>query len=94
MRLGLSGPEQGAVAHAATQLAGALERELGGPDRDILGPAPGVFARLQGRYREQLLIKGDLSRGQKAWVADCCRALKDVHRDLDVMMDVDPVGLW
>ena len=40
-------------------------------------PAPAVFARLQGRFRQQILIKGDLSRREKAWVADCARALRD-----------------
>ena len=94
LRMGLSGPRQGATARAASQLAAALERELAGAEREILGPAPAVFARLQGRYRQQLLIKGDLSRSEKAWIASCARALRDAHRGLDVIVDVDPVGLF
>lgn len=94
LRLGLSGPRQGETAHAAAQLAAALARQLAGDERTILGPAPAVFARLQGRYREQLLVKGDLSRGEKAWIADCARALRDLHRGLDITLDVDPVGIW
>jgi primosomal protein N' (replication factor Y) len=94
VRLGLSGPRQGDTTHAAAQLAAALARELAGPEREILGPAPAVFTRLQGRYRHQILIKGDLSRAEKAWVAGCARALRDAHRGLEVMLDVDPVGLY
>jgi len=93
IRLGLTGPRLGDTAHAAAQLATAITRELGGRV-EVLGPAPAVFARLQNRYREQLLLKGELSRGEKAWLARCCQALRDAHQGLDVVVDVDPVGLF
>ena len=94
LRLGVTGPQQGATAHAAEQLAKALAAQLAGPQRHILGPAPGVFARLQNRFRYQLLVKGDLSRAEKAWIGGCARALRDAHRGVDVSIDVDPVGLF
>ncbi len=93
VRLGVSGPRQGDTAHAAAQLAQAVTRELDGRC-EVLGPAPAVFARLQNRFRHQLLLKGDLSRAEKAWLAQCCQALRDAHRGLDVILDVDPVGLY
>ncbi len=93
-RLGLSGPRSDDTNHTAAQLAAALEKELAGPERDILGPAPAVFARLQNRFRHQILIKGDLSRAEKTWLANCARALRDAHRGLDVSLDIDPVGLY
>jgi primosomal protein N' (replication factor Y) len=96
IRIGLSGPRQGDTATAAGQLAGVLVDQLAGGDQavEVLGPAPAVFPRLQGRYRFQLLIKGSLDRGRKAWLAGCCGALRDAHRSLDVTLDVDPVGLY
>ncbi|HOX24905.1 MAG TPA: primosomal protein N' [Candidatus Krumholzibacteria bacterium] len=94
LRLGLSGPRQRETSEAAAQLKVALARQLAGDGRTVLGPAPAVFARLQGRFREHLLVKGDLSRGEKAWVADCCRALRDAYRGLEVIVDIDPVGVW
>jgi len=93
VRLGITGPRQGDVAHAAGQLAQAISRELAGRC-EVLGPAPAVFGRLQNRYRHQVLLKGDLGRAEKAWLAQCCQALRDAHRNLDVMVDVDPVGLF
>ncbi|MEZ4386659.1 MAG: primosomal protein N' [Candidatus Krumholzibacteriia bacterium] len=93
VRLGISGARQGDTARAAAQLAQAVARELDGRC-EVLGPAPAVFARLQNRYRHQLLLKGDLGRAEKAWLAQCCQALRDAHRGLDVVVDVDPVGLY
>ena len=94
LRLGLSGPRQGEATHAVALLASALAGELAGPERDILGPAPAIFPRLQGRFRHQLLIKGDLSRAEKAWAVSCARALCDAYRGIEVSLDVDPVGLY
>jgi primosomal protein N' (replication factor Y) len=102
VRVGLSGARQQDTAGAAATLAGVLRRQLlaarneadRDADRVVLGPAPAVFSRLQGRFRYQILVKGELTRGEKAWLADCCRALADVHRGLDLVVDVDPVGLW
>ncbi len=102
IRLGVTGPRQADTARAAAQLAAAVERQLGGRTKagagdgglEVLGPAPAVFARLQGRYRQQLLLKGTLDRGQKAWLARCAQALREAHRGLDVALDVDPAGLF
>lgn len=93
VRIGLSAIRQADAARAAAQLAPVVMRELG-EVCEVLGPAPAVFARLQNRYREQLLLKGDLSRAQKAWLVQCTQALRDAHRGLDVVIDVDPVGLF
>lgn len=94
VRLGLSGVRQAETEEAAGQLAHAVQRQLGDAGCEVLGPAPAVFTRLQGRYRQQLLLKGELARAQKNWLADCCRALREARRGLQVVLDVDPVGLW
>jgi len=94
LRLALTGRRLGAVEAAADELASLIRRELRNPDVEVLGPAPGVFPRLHDRYRYQLLLKGVLSGVEKGWLADCSRQLGARTRDLDVMLDVDPVGLW
>jgi primosomal protein N' (replication factor Y) len=93
VRLGVSGGRLADVSRAAEQLAAAVRRELGG-GHEILGPAPAVFARLQGRHRFQLLVKGEPSRAEKDWLVRCGQALRDAWRGLDVVIDVDPVGLY
>ncbi|MFH1845158.1 MAG: hypothetical protein ABIF77_18385, partial [bacterium] len=61
---------------------------------EILGPAPAVFPRLQDRYRFQILIKGDLTQRTKSWLAECARAMREKERGLDVIIDVDPLGIY
>ncbi len=94
LRVALTGRRLGETEAAADELAGLVRSELRQPDLEVLGPAPGVFPRLQDRYRVQILLKGALSAAQKAWLADCARRLAGRHRGLDVLLDVDPVGLW
>lgn len=94
VRLGLSGLRQGETEQAAAQLARALRKQLGETGCEILGPAPAVFVRLQKRYRWQLLLKGGITRSQKSWLAGCCRALRETRRHLEIILDIDPAGLW
>jgi primosomal protein N' (replication factor Y) len=94
LRIGLSGRRQGATGSAAQALAAGIHQGLAGGDLEILGPAPAVFPRLQDCYRYQLLVKGRLGKDQKAWLADCARALHNRERGLDVVLDFDPIGLF
>jgi primosomal protein N' (replication factor Y) len=94
IRIGLSGQRQGATEAAACALADAFRNALQGEGRDILGPAPAVFSRLQDRFRFQILIKGQLSTREKSWLADCLRVARDKQRGMDTILDVDPLGLF
>ncbi len=94
VRLMVTGRRQGEVEAAAADLAGAVRRHLQRPGLDLLGPAPAVFPRLQDRFRVQLLLKGALRPGERTWLADCLRALKESRRGIDVAHDVDPVSMW
>ncbi len=94
LRVGLLGRRQGTTLDAAKALAEVLRGQLTGPEVTILGPAPGVFERLQDRYRFQILIKGDLTRRQKAWLAACLRDLKTAYKGLDAYLDIDPVMVF
>lgn len=94
MRIGISGRVLGRVTEAAAELADVLRPQAEAWGCDLLGPAPAVFARLQDRYRFQLLLKGSPGTGNKGWIADCARALKERHSGVDVMLDMDPAGLF
>lgn len=57
---------------------------------EILGPAEAPVAKLRGRYRWQLLLKGDDTRAQ-AFIIDAIRA-EAVKQGLEVKVDVDPMN--
>lgn len=94
LRLALVSRRLGEVSAAAATLADLIRAGLRNPAVEVLGPAPAVFPRLHDRYRYQLLLKGGLSTAEKAWLADCARRMGARTRGLDVMLDVDPVGMW
>ncbi len=94
VRVGLLGRRQGETNQAAQALADVMRKQLGTTGAAILGPAPGVFERLQDRYRFQILVKGDLSRRQKAWLATCIRDLKAAYKGLDAYLDIDPISVF
>jgi len=93
-RLGLSGKRLGVTETAASTLARVVRDGLDTPDREVLGPAPAVFPRLHDRYRFQILVKGSISIREKAWLAGCLRSLQETYRGLDLVLDVDPIGLF
>ncbi|MFH1845874.1 MAG: primosomal protein N' [bacterium] len=94
LRLGVTGRRLGIVEQAALALASAIRNGLAESRCEILGPAPAVFPRLQDRYRFQILIKGDLPERTKSWLAECARAMREKERGLEVVIDVDPLGIY
>ena len=94
LRVAVISRRKHAAEEAAGQLAAALRDNLRRPELTVLGPAPAVFPRLQGRYRTLLLVKGSLRRSERVWVADCLRSLREGRRDLDVVHDVDPISMY
>ena len=94
LRLGISGRRQGVTEQAAHGLAEVLRENLGRAKVTILGPAPGVYPRLNDRFRYQILIKGTLGRAAKKWLITVLTQLKDQYRGVDVIHDVDPVSVY
>ncbi|MEW6659828.1 MAG: primosomal protein N' [Thermodesulfobacteriota bacterium] len=95
----LSGAPEEAVARAATRLAAALKQAIAregdlAPLIRVLGPAPPGLAKLQGRFRWQLLLK---SYGRPP----LRRALELLRRlwtpppksKIDLTLDIDPMSL-
>jgi len=94
LRVGITGRKLAAVENAAVRLGEVLRKDLAGRDVAILGPAPGVFVRLQNRYRWQLLVKGSLGPEEKRWLVACCRRLVGRDRGIQAFVDVDPLGMF
>ena len=95
--LTVGGPEEPVVELAARELLRSFqERWPGSPqgrDLEFLGPAETFPARLKGRYRRQILVKGTLDRDQKhafpELFADIAKKLKRTGA-LSLDLDVDP----
>ncbi len=94
LRIAVASRRAAAAQQGVDELAGVLREGLTGGDREVLGPAPGVFARLQDRHRWQVLIKGTLGSAQKRWLAACAKATEARVGGVEVLIDVDPVGLY
>jgi primosomal protein N' (replication factor Y) len=94
VRVGLQGRRRAVTEEAARRLARVLQESLHGGEREVLGPAAGVFPRLKDRYRYQVLIKGDLTSAEKEWLGACLRTAQKATSGLDTFLDVDPVGLY
>jgi primosomal protein N' (replication factor Y) len=88
----VSSPLAEAAERAAGDLAEALREypECRDGSVEVLGPAPAPIARLRGRYRFQILLKGSLFRH----VRDAARALQlasaRAPREVRVTVDVQP----
>ncbi len=94
IRLGISGRRQGETEQGASLLCEALRANLDRSGITVLGPAPGVFARLNDRYRFQILIKGRLRKSEKKWLGQCLEEFRNEYRRLDLMHDVDPESMY
>jgi primosomal protein N' (replication factor Y) len=86
----VSGTEEKAVRDAAAQLAHASRS---GDGCEVLGPAPAPIARLRGRHRFQLLIKGGDHRAVWRMARRVAAAGEKLHRAIRVRIDVNPVDM-
>ncbi len=91
------------LAHEATEtLAKAARAEL--PDAqvervgiEVLGPAPAPLAKLRGRFRFMILLKGGLREGDQALLRRISRRVLDVSRrqgkGVQVALDARPINM-
>ncbi|MDP6979448.1 MAG: primosomal protein N' [Myxococcota bacterium] len=103
----VSGEDEGQTLAAARKLASAVGAKPAQPlDRDatmriedrapayeVLGPAPAPLARLRGRYRYQILIKGSDRERVMAASRHLAQALARLPRALRGSLDVNPVSM-
>lgn len=77
--------------------AGAIRSFLQPGRADVLGPAPPLVARVKNRFREQILIKGNLNQAEKDGVLDLYDRIVDqkrAARAVDLRWDVDPESFF
>jgi primosomal protein N' (replication factor Y) len=105
-RAALGYPPTGELAHAVVSGAEAdeaeagarrLAREIAEPSAaagvEVLGPAPAPLARLRGRHRFQILLKGRDRDAVHAAAARLLDAAARLPRGLRVTVDVAPVNM-
>ncbi len=92
----VSAPDAARLHAAAEAWVAALREALGAAIEagriDVMGPAPPMVARIQGRYREQILVRGDLRQADRDAALAAWRAVasRPVGRGVDLRWDVDP----
>jgi primosomal protein N' (replication factor Y) len=85
----VSGEDPGVTAETAERLAACAREALGtAPDCEILGPAPAPLARLRGRHRLQILVKGAdataVMRAARAIAGEAPRLRAPLQASVDV----------
>ncbi len=96
----LSGTPEDAVARAAARLTAALKQAIAREEDlaslvRVLGPAPPGLAKLQGRFRWQLLLKS-YGRPPLLQALKLLRRLwsPPPKRKIDLTLDIDPMSLF
>ncbi len=86
----LDATEEPRVRAEAERVA-ALARRVAAEGLRVLGPAPAPIERLRGRYRYQLLLRAPTRAGLRPALFAIARAA--VHREVRLVIDVDPVSM-
>ena len=81
--------DSSAASQGAALLAGQLRGRQG--QFEVLGPAPAPIARLRGKYRMQLFLKGPSRRAMREAVEVVLNRYPELKRR--VVVDVDPVSM-
>jgi primosomal protein N' (replication factor Y) len=87
------GPNAQVVERVAQAWAEDLRDELAGAAVEVLGPVPPIIERMKGRYRRQILIKGNLSPQDKRKVLAMYEEVRRSTKGrgaLELRWDVDP----
>jgi primosomal protein N' (replication factor Y) len=96
VRVLISGPVESDTRNASIELA-RLVASVGangpGGELEILGPAPAPLARLRGRYRYQLLVKGPAGLQLHGAAEILAKATAGLPSPLQACVDVDPMSM-
>lgn len=93
--LRIEGDSPDLTARVAQRLAAAMARKLPPPSRGVrlLGPAPAPIARIKGKTRWQLVVKGPTHADLAGPLDEAERLLPDVPHGVKVVIDVDPSAM-
>ncbi|MEN8181170.1 MAG: primosomal protein N' [Myxococcota bacterium] len=91
----VSGPDEAQTASAAQQLADPLRQASVCREGrvELLGPAPSPLARLRGRYRFQLLLKGSAFADVREAARGLQRGSARVPKGVRVTVDLQPIHM-
>jgi primosomal protein N' (replication factor Y) len=87
----VSGPDAELTERSANQLAASVPAS--GPGVELLGPAPAPIARLRGRYRFQILLKGSQAERVREGMRCLQQAAARTPRDVRVSVDLHPINM-
>jgi len=91
-RVVVSGPEPARVQEAAESLGAALTAAAAGRDVSVLGPSPAPLARIKGRARWHVLLKGASAAPLPEIIAGALAAVP-ARGDVSFAPDVDPLDM-
>jgi len=84
--------DQPAASAATQQIAGAL-RAHAPPGVSVLGPADAPLSRIEGFYRQHVMIKSPGSEGLSQLLSGPCAAVISKIKGAEAVIDVDAIGM-
>jgi len=88
----IDGPDEHDVESAATTVAERARALAGERELTVLGPAPQALARLRGRHRWHVLLKGEQGAALREIAASVLAEFEQPgHAKVRVIADVDPI---
>jgi primosomal protein N' (replication factor Y) len=93
IRVLITGPDEQETQRASRELAQAVSTSGSERDLEVLGPAPAPLARLRGRYRVQLLVKGTKGALLRGAAEALVKAAAGLPAPLQASVDVNPMSM-
>jgi primosomal protein N' (replication factor Y) len=96
IRVLITGPDEAEIRSASLELArlvSAIAVDGSEPELEVLGPAPAPLARLRGRYRYQLLVKGPPGPRLRGAAETLVKATAGLASPLQANVDVNPMSM-
>jgi primosomal protein N' (replication factor Y) len=96
IRVLITGPDEPEVRSASLELAhlvSAIAVDGSQQELEVLGPAPAPLARLRGRYRYQLLVKGPKGPLLRGAAETLVKATSALASPLQANVDVNPMSM-
>ncbi|MBE0500347.1 MAG: primosomal protein N' [Desulfuromonadales bacterium] len=91
INLVFSGNDADKVAHTATNVASILNRVA--QDAEVLGPAPCPLARLRGKTRFQILLKGEKRLPLHRMLQHITGKASPIPAGVRMIVDIDPIDM-
>jgi len=96
IRVLITGPDEAETRSASlelTRLVSAIAVDGSEQELEVLGPAPAPLARLRGRYRYQLLVKGPPGPLLRGAAETLVKATAGFVSPLQANVDVNPMSM-